>query len=109
MAYNGGPGNLNKWRRKSDYQGDPLLFIESIPSRETRAFVERVLTNLWIYRFRLGQPAPSLDAIAAGAWPRYQAFDATDERSSSVPIDENLLFLPVNIAAYGLRYAHRGR
>ena len=76
VAYNGGPGNLNKWRRKSDYRGDPLLFIESIPSRETRAFVERVLTNLWIYRFRLGQPASSLDAIVAGTWPRYQALDA---------------------------------
>ena len=77
VAYNGGPGNLKKWRRKSDYQDDPLLFIESIPSRETRVFVERVFTNLWIYRFRLGQPASSLDAIAAGTWPQYQALDAT--------------------------------
>mgnify|MGYP001220440297 CR=1 FL=1 len=74
-AYNGGPGNLKKWRRKSEYRDDPLLFIESIPSRETRAFVERVLTNLWIYRFRLGQPTPSLDAVAAGNWPHYKALD----------------------------------
>lgn len=80
VAYNGGPGNLSKWRRKSEYQDDPLLFIESIPSRETRAFVERVLTNLWIYRFRLGQPASSLDAIAAGTWPRYQAFDSKSRK-----------------------------
>ena len=74
-AYNGGPGNLNKWRRTSEYQNDPLLFIESIPSRETRAFVERVMTNLWIYRYRLGQPTPSLNAIAAGTWPRYNRLD----------------------------------
>ncbi|MEL0110223.1 MAG: hypothetical protein VW835_00685, partial [Rickettsiales bacterium] len=80
FAYNGGPGNLKKWRRNSEYQNDPLLFIESIPSRETRVFVERVLTNLWIYRFRLGQPAPSLDAVAAGTWPRYSRLDSTQNK-----------------------------
>jgi soluble lytic murein transglycosylase len=74
-AWNGGPGNLNKWRRKTDHMDDPLFFIESIPSRETRIFIERVLTNLWIYRDRLGQPTPSLDAIAAGDWPVYKALD----------------------------------
>ena len=75
-AYNGGPGNLNKWQRKMDFKDDPLMFIESLPSRETRLFVERVLTNLWIYRLRLGQDAPSLDGIASGDWPLYQALDA---------------------------------
>ena len=75
-AYNGGPGNLGKWQRKMKFDGDALLFIESLPSRETRLFIERVLTNLWIYRIRLGQPAPSLDGIAAGDWPRYTAQDS---------------------------------
>lgn len=74
-AYNGGPGNLRKWRRRNGYQGDPLLFIESIPLFETRDYVERVLTNLWIYRYRLGQPAPSLDALASGEWPSYTSLD----------------------------------
>jgi soluble lytic murein transglycosylase-like protein len=74
-AYNGGPGNLNKWQRQMDYRGDPLMFIESLPSRETRLFIERVLANLWIYRARLGQPAPSLDGIASGDWPLYVALD----------------------------------
>jgi len=74
-AYNGGPGNLNKWQRRMDYRDDPLLFIESLPSRETRLFIERVLTNLWIYRMRLGQRVPSLDQIAAGDWPRYVPLD----------------------------------
>ncbi len=72
-AWNGGPGNLRKWRRRTDDLDDPLFFIESIPSRETRIFIERVLSNLWIYRDRLGQPSPSLDAIAAGEWPVYTA------------------------------------
>ena len=72
-AWNGGPGNLNKWRRKTDDLNDPLFFIESIPSRETRNFIKKVLSNLWIYRNRLGQSAPSLDAIAGGHWPVYTA------------------------------------
>jgi peptidoglycan lytic transglycosylase len=90
-AYNGGPGNLNKWQRNMDYQDDPLLFIESLPSRETRLFIERVLTNLWIYRLRLGQRVPSLDEIAAGDWPRYVALDNEphDLATSTVFIDDS--------------------
>ena len=72
-AWNGGPGNLNKWRRNVDHMGDPLFFIESLPSRETRNFIEHVLSNLWIYRNQLGQPSPSLDAVASGIWPSYHA------------------------------------
>ena len=74
-AWNGGPGNLQKWRRQIKHGNDPLLFIESIPSPETRVFIERLLANLWIYRDRMGQPAPSLDALAAGNWPVYTALD----------------------------------
>lgn len=70
-AWNGGPGNLAKWWRKADHQGDPLLFIESIPLRETRIFVERVMANLWIYRHRMGRDSPSLAQLAAGEWPVY--------------------------------------
>jgi len=77
VAYNGGPGNLNKWLRRMNYPEDPLLFIESIPARETRLFVERVLSNFWIYRIRLGQDVPSLDAVAAGHWPYYFALDGS--------------------------------
>lgn len=76
-AYNAGPGTLRKWKKKIDFKQDPLLFIESIPRYETREFIERVLTNLWMYRLRLGQPAPSLDHIAAGSWPRYESIDLT--------------------------------
>ena len=76
-AYNGGPGNLGKWERAIKANDDPLLFIEALPSKETRLFIERVLTNLWIYRQRLGQPAPSLERLAGGDWPRYEALDGT--------------------------------
>lgn len=74
-AWNGGPGNLNKWKRGIKHHNDPLLFIESIPSRETRIFIERVLTNLWIYRDRMGQQPETLEAIASGAWPLYKGQD----------------------------------
>ena len=76
-AYNGGPGNLNKWRRRAARRkaSDPLLFIEAIPARETRNYVERVLANLWIYRSRLGQDAPTLDRLAAGQVPIYIPLD----------------------------------
>lgn len=74
-AYNAGPGNLRNWERKMKYGRDPLLFIESLPSRETRLFIERVLTNLWIYRDRLGQPSPSKDDVVSGAWPGYRQLD----------------------------------
>lgn len=75
-AYNAGPGNLQKWLREIRHQNDPLVFMEAIPSTETRLFVERVMTNFWIYRARLQQPSPALDAIAAGEWPEYVGLDA---------------------------------
>ncbi len=80
VAYNGGPGNLRKWRRELSSNADPLFFIESIPARETRAFIESVLTNLWIYRYRLGQDAPTLHAAAAGKWPVYIPVQIKDDR-----------------------------
>jgi len=92
VAYNGGPGNLSKWQRKTKYYDDPLLFIESIPSSETRNFIEKVLTNLWVYRQRLGQPAPSLDAIAAGEWPTY------------TPLDDNKMKLAKNAGSKNARH-----
>lgn len=71
-AYNGGPGNLNKWVEVTGATFDPLLFIETIPSRETRFFIERVMANYWVYRLRLDQPVTTLDMVAAGQWPVYQ-------------------------------------
>ena len=71
-AYNAGPGNLVKWLSTVQYNDDPLLFVESIPARETRSFVEKVLTNFWIYSARVGSSSPSLEAVATGAWPMYE-------------------------------------
>jgi len=75
VAYNSGPGNLARWLDSIDYGDDPLLFIESIPTPETRGFIEQVFTNLWVYRARLGETAPSLDMVAEGSWPEYRSVD----------------------------------
>ena len=74
-AYNSGPAKLREWQRRVDYRDDPLLFIESIPSWETRIYIERVLTNLWIYRIRFGQATHSLETIVSGGWPTYVPLD----------------------------------
>lgn len=72
VAYNAGPGNLAKWRKQWKNIDDPLLFIELIPSSETRAYVERVLSNYWIYRLREELPTPTLDAVAEGRPALYE-------------------------------------
>ena len=70
-AYNGGPGNLQKWQEKINYLDDPLFFMESIPSRETRWFIEKVLTKYWIYKNKSGLESQSLILLASGKNPIY--------------------------------------
>jgi soluble lytic murein transglycosylase-like protein len=79
-AYNAGPGNLRKWVRKINFQDDPLLFIESLPARETRNYIERVISNLWIYRMRMQQATASLDSVAMGGWPMYKSQDSNQAK-----------------------------
>ena len=74
-AYNAGPSNLRKWQKNIKYNDDPLLFIESIPAKETRLFIERVLSNYWIYRKKLHQDIPSMNDAAQGKWPSYFSMD----------------------------------
>jgi soluble lytic murein transglycosylase len=76
LAYNAGPGRVRQWRKALDYSHDPLLFLESVPLREPRVYVKKVLTNLWSYRARLGQPQPSLEGLAHNRWPTYRSLDA---------------------------------
>lgn len=74
-AYNGGPGNVRRWKRELKGVLDPLLFIESLPAPETRDYIHKVLTNLWIYRDRLQQEPISQRILAAESWPLYHAQD----------------------------------
>jgi soluble lytic murein transglycosylase-like protein len=70
-AYNAGPGSVQRWNATLDDRGDPLLFIESIPFRETRHYVEVVMRNFWMYQLRDGVVPPSMNALAAGMWPKF--------------------------------------
>lgn len=70
-AYNAGPGSVQRWNTSLDDRGDPLLFIESIPFRETRGYVEIIMRNLWMYQLRDGVQPPSMDAVAANLWPKF--------------------------------------
>lgn len=72
VAYNAGPGNLNKWKNRMKYQDDPLLFLEVIPSKETRGFVERILVNYWVYRNLMESSLNTLDETVQGRWPIYE-------------------------------------
>jgi soluble lytic murein transglycosylase-like protein len=81
-AYNGGPGNVRRWRRELASVKDPLLFIESLPAPETRDYVQKVMANLWIYRDRLAQSPDSQRILAAESWPLYRAQDG---RAKLVP------------------------
>ncbi len=83
-SYNSGPANVARWLQNMHHDGDALLFMESIPVRETRVFVERVMTNFWAYRDRLGLSSPSLDAIAGGDWPMYDGAGAKLQTVSHV-------------------------
>lgn len=73
-AYNAGMGTMIKFE-KSFYTYDPLLYIESFPAYETRNYIKRVMSNLWLYRARLNQPLTSMQELANGNWPLYNSED----------------------------------
>jgi soluble lytic murein transglycosylase len=73
IAYNAGPGNLAKWKKRWPDVQDPLLFIELLPASETRNYIEKVLANYWIYRMRARKDIPTLDSIAAGETALYKS------------------------------------
>lgn len=75
-GWNSGPSKSERWQKETwRLPDDPLFWLESIPIRETRLYVKEVSANLWKYRNRLGQPAPTLEAIAQGQEPIYRNID----------------------------------
>jgi soluble lytic murein transglycosylase len=75
-AYNAGPRGINKLAAAMP-DADSLLLIESLAGAETREFVQRVMSNYWIYRQLFSQPSPTLDATAAGSKMILAAWDQT--------------------------------
>ena len=71
-AYNAGPGPVQAWNLQAHDDGDPLLYIESIPYWETRGYVTTVLRNYWVYEAQTGKRGSvSRAALAQGLWPRF--------------------------------------
>lgn len=61
-GYNAGPGRARQWIRENGDPRDPSVdvidWIERIPITETREYVAKILSNIQIYRARLGEPNP---------------------------------------------------
>ena len=70
-AYNAGPAPVARWQSEIRDNGDPLLYMESIPYWETRGYVGIVLRNYWMYEAQQGKPSISRAALAQGKWPRF--------------------------------------
>ncbi|MDV6234675.1 lytic transglycosylase domain-containing protein [Leptospira ellisii] len=49
IAYNGGPGNLRKWKR-NHYNGDFNHFLEELPIKEPRDYCRIVTSNYYNYQ-----------------------------------------------------------
>lgn len=61
-SYNAGPGRTRQWlRQRKDPRSksvDALDWVYDIPFTETRLYVQKVLSNLQVYRARLGEADP---------------------------------------------------
>lgn len=78
-GYNGGFFNVEKWKEQTHrHPEDPLFFIESIPYYETRNYVKSVLTDYWIYQYKIGTPRYALRSLLEGEQPLYVAISKGD-------------------------------
>ena len=63
-GYNAGPGRAREWIKEfgdpRDGKVDPIDWIHRIPFEETREYVQKVLSNIQVYRARLGEEETAL-------------------------------------------------
>ncbi len=63
-GYNAGPGRARQWMKEfgdpRTAAVDPIDWINRIPFEETRDYVQKVLSNVQVYRARLGEEANAL-------------------------------------------------
>jgi soluble lytic murein transglycosylase-like protein len=74
-AYNAGLTPVARWNYEVNDQGDPLLWMESIPYWETRGYVAIVMRNYWMYERQARSRSDSRVALAQNAWPGFPAAD----------------------------------
>ncbi len=57
-AYNAGPYRVKQWLRDKEHKLPFDVWIETIPFRETRGYVQNVLSYSVIYGYRMGEISP---------------------------------------------------
>ncbi len=70
-AYNAGLTPITRWNTEIRDNGDPLLWMESVPYWETRGYVNIVLRNYWMYERQAGGASESRMALAQAMWPTF--------------------------------------
>ncbi len=75
-AYNAGEGKSNDW--SSGFSESPDIWLETIPYRETRDYITRILSNVTIYDWLINQtprritswmPTMPIDQKPSAPWP----------------------------------------
>ncbi len=64
-AYNAGPSRVKKWMNKNNVKLPYDVWIETIPYKETRFYVQNVLSFAVIYAYRTGVKQPFITAQEA--------------------------------------------
>ncbi len=80
-AYNAGPGNVRRWLK--GFNGPMDIWIENIPFKETKEYVQRVLAYSTIYSYRLGSLQPMIDKKTLLAWSNLLPDDLRVSQNSS--------------------------
>jgi len=70
-AYNAGLSPITRWNTEVRDFGDPLLWMESVPYWETRAYVAIVTRNYLMYRRQTGESSDVREALAQNLWPKF--------------------------------------
>jgi soluble lytic murein transglycosylase-like protein len=79
-AYNAGLTPVTRWNYEVHDQGDPLLWMESIPYWETRSYVAIVMKNYWMYERQAQAVSQSRVSLAQNAWPGFPTAEQSGGR-----------------------------
>jgi len=66
-AYNAGPHRVNRWLGRNPQDVPFDVWIETIPFKETRGYVQNVLSFSVIYGYRLGKPRALVSELEANS------------------------------------------